>query len=360
MPQSRISPSFISSSFLFFLGITFVFASNAAGQEKSASLLYPSASLAAPFPSLTAFAKNEDVPLSGILPGEERDHPRAGDRITMLVTLSQESSTQQWIAIVNQDSLTNDEKALAPLPELVLYSSTGREMHFKNTRTALNVYFVGPFSVEGSVSAEKLRSQLHTPHRTLVSREQLNVGLDRYGRTALGMAERARNAGVNISDLYHIGTTSPLTEDQLNQGKKFIDLIHPTEEEERTVFSVSFALYAFLSSALKIPDFKEVVECVLEKPSLWSIVTKLGLHAFLKYDVSTVRTFDAGFLGVPKPAYAMPVQLFFNDELAVHATMVMTAARPPLQTCAGIVEVYAEHPTDPSKRLLIQLVAARK
>jgi len=316
--------------------------------------------MVAPVASLVDFARDNGIALSGIALGEKDAQPRLGNRITMLVTLSQGSSKEQWLAIVTQDALTAEEMQAKPLPEEALYTSTGREMRFKNTRTALSVQFVGPFAEKGGAAAEKLNAQLRGPHRALVCNEQLNFGMDRYGRTAMSLAGRCNAAGVKMRELYHIGDSHPLSKDQLEKGKRFVNLIQPTEDEERTIFSVSFALNAFLSAALDIDEFSDLVDCVLNKPSVWGVLSHFGVRRFLNYDVSTVHSVDASYLGVNMPAYRMPLRLRLNDEVALAAVITMTAATPPLQTCAGIIEVYAEHPVDPGKRLLIQLIAGRQ
>lgn len=125
------------------------------------------------------------------------------------------------------------------------------------------------------------------------------------------------------------------------------------------MFSVSFALNAFLSAALDIDEFSDVVDHVLNKPSVWGVISHLGVHRFLNYDVSSVSPVDASYLGISTQAYRMPLRLLLNNEVAMRAVITMTVATPPLQACAGIVEVYAEHPLDPGKRLLIQVIAGQ-
>jgi hypothetical protein len=107
-----------------------------------------------------------------------------------------------------------------------------------------------------------------TPHRTLVSREHLNFGLDRYAQTAINFTKRSLAAGFKINDLSFIGAPGPLNNNQLQKGEQFVNVIHPAEDEERIVFSVTFALNAFLSSALEIDDFSDLVDYALNRPSI--------------------------------------------------------------------------------------------
>ena len=176
----------------------------------------------------------------------------------------------------------------------------------------------------------------------------------------MDLSQRGAMAGVNMSSLYHLASPYRLSKDQLEKGKRFVKTVRPTEDEERTVFSVSAALNAFLSAALDLDRFSDVLDCVLDKPSFWEILSGFGVHRFVNYDVSTVRSMDASYLSITMPAYRMPIRLVLNGNTALQAVITMTEARPPLQACAGIIEVYAEHPTSPGKRLLIQLIAARR
>ena len=58
-------------------------------------------------------------------------------------------------------------------------------------------------------------------------------------------------------------------------------------------------------------------------------------------------------------AYEQPLQLDLNGKAALLAKIIMTAAQPPLQNCAGIVEIYAEHPVEHENKFINRLIAAR-
>ncbi len=188
----------------------------------------------------------------------------------------------------------------------------------------------------------------------------MNVGMDRRARTAFAFQERCSLAGANPNSLYHIGSQSPTCTDQLEKGKKFASIVHSTDEEERVVFSVAFALNVLMRVALDIDDFSNVVDQIAERPSVWSVISRMGVHQSLRYSAGDVRARDPSRMGLTLPAYEQPVRLELNGRPALRATILLKEPVPPLQLCAGIVEVYAEHPADPGKRLLIQLVASRR
>jgi hypothetical protein len=124
------------------------------GEEES-GLKIPK-TIVAPFASLVAFAKKRNIPISGIELADENSQAQKGDCITLLVTLYQGHISQQWIAIIKQDNLNEAELRLPSLAEEVIYTSSGRKLNFKNTRTALDVHFIGPFKKTGIVSTGNL------------------------------------------------------------------------------------------------------------------------------------------------------------------------------------------------------------
>ena len=158
---------------------------------------------------LAEFAKEHNIPISGIYLARDSSYPRKGDRVTLLITLFEGSESHQWLAIIKQDSLTEEERHLEPMSDDVIYTSTGRVLHFKNTRAVLNVYFIGPFTLNGSAEQDMLNSELKTPRRIFVSREYLSLGLDRYARTAIELTKRSISAGAKKEDLFYIGAPGP-------------------------------------------------------------------------------------------------------------------------------------------------------
>jgi hypothetical protein len=312
-----------------------------------------------PFRSLVDFAKKHHIPFSEIQLAPKFSIPHPGDTITFLIALFEGDDSEQWLSIIKQDSLTEDEKKLKPMPEDIIYTSTGRKLEFKNTRTALNVYFIGPFSETKDESDEHLTEQLNKPYRTFVSKEQLNLGLDNYGRTAIALTERSMKVNAAGDDLFYIGAPVPLSKEQLEKGQKYFDLIHPTESEERIRFSVTLALDAFLSAALKIKDFSNLLNKVLNRPTIWSVISNFGVDRGLMYNPADVKPFDINNIGINLPAYEQPIRIDLNGKPALNARIIMTEARPPWQACAGIVKIYAENPVDHDVKLVMQVIAAR-
>lgn len=314
-------------------------------------------SLIKPLPSLLEFSNKHDIALNYIKMGGTDSQPGKGDSITYLLTLYQGSSIQQWLAIFTQDLLTPDEARLEPLPEETIYASTGRVFKFKNTRTALIFILIGPFTGKKSESEKKYINQLRNPFRIFVSREKLNCGLDKYVKTAMALTKRCDAAGVRLSNLFHIGSSSPISESDLEKGQPYSE--YATDEEERLIFNVGFAFDTFYSAAMAVDELKQIVDKVIEKPSISSIISNgVRIRRFISFNPEEVHFFNANSLGIENQAYEQPLKLFLNHKIALKASIIMVGPRPPLQVCAGIVALYAEHPVEKGNRLLIQLFSA--
>jgi hypothetical protein len=156
--------------------------------------------------------------------------------------------------------------------------------------------------------------------------------------------------------VYFAGSNPPSPQ-AIEKGRLFSDAIHLTMEEEHEAFAVYFSLTTFFGAAMEITACREILEEVVDKPSVWSVVRHLGVRTDFHYFWADARTVEDGRSGVPNPAYFLPVQVFLNGKCGVKATLAVTAPRPPLTTCAGILAICAEHPVMPDRRLYIRVLA---
>lgn len=308
---------------------------------------------AAPMPSLVTFASSHGIPLTGIAVRAEGAVPQEGDQVVFLLALEEGGSTQQWLVRLETDALTKKEQALKPLRDDVIHTSTGLHLHYANTRTALRVELFGPFG-GGSTP----RPGAPERARSLVSREYLDLGIAQFCRSALQIAPRLEAAGV--TDFAYSGSTSIPTAAAVARGKQTAAALGLTPEEERLYFSVYFALRTFFEAAMQIPGNQHVLEQVIQKPSLWSVVSHFGVKTTFTYGWQDVQVAPEGTDAVQQPVYLLPVLLSLNDAPAVKANLAVSEPRPPLQTGAGILALCAEHPTATDRRLFIRMLSARR
>ena len=304
-------------------------------------------------PSLVAFASSQGIPLEGIAVAVEGAVPQKGDQVVVLLALEKGGTIEQWLVRVETDDLTKKEQTMKPWPDDVVHTSTGLHLHYPNSPTALRVELTGPFSA-GTTRQTGAPAQA----RSLVSREYLDLGIAQFCRSALQIVPRLNAA--TITDFHYSGSTSVPSAETVARGKKAADAIGLTAEEERLFFSVSFALQTFFSAAMAIPGNQHVLEQVIQKPSVWSVVRHFGVRTNLSFNWQDVQVAPEGKAAVQQPVYLLPVRLSLNNVLAVNANLAVSEPRPPLQASAGIVAICAEHPTAPDRRLFIRLLSARR
>jgi hypothetical protein len=304
-------------------------------------------------PSLVAFASSHGIPLEGIGVAAEGAVPQKGDQVVVLLALEQGGTMEQWLVRVETDDLTKKEQTMKPWPDDVIHTSTGLHLRYPNTPTALLVELTGPF---GAGSTREPVAPEHA--RSLVSREYLDLGIAQFCRSALQIVPRLEAAA--ITDFHYSGSTSIPSAETVARGRKAADAFGLTAEEERLFFSVYFALKTFFGAAMAIPGNQHVLEQVIEKPSVWSVVKHFGVRTNVSFSWQDVQVAPEGKAAVQQPVYLMPVRLSLNNVLAVKASLAVSEPRPPLQASAGILAICAEHPTAADRRLFIRMLSARR
>lgn len=308
-----------------------------------------------PFPAVTDYAAQHGLAVEGIEFAPDADTAQPGDQVVYLLELQQPDGQRQWL--VRLTAGRDDPKtSIHSIPADTIYTSTGLELRYTHTPAALDVEFIGPFATDTGAGA----SVAIRRGRAIVSAESLRLGLERYCESAPIIAGRQKAAGLENSGYYAVfgGSRRPKAE-AIESGRKAAAAFGLTPEEERLTFSVYFALRSFYQAASEIPACRDVLEQVLQKPSLWSIAGHLGLNATFKYGWQGVRILPTGRFPVSTPVYVLPVSLALNGQPALEAQLAVTSTRPPLRNCAGIVALVAGHPTDASKLVFMRLLSAR-
>ena len=317
---------------------------------------------AEPMPDVLACAAAEGIPLTGIdAPADAADaQARAGDTLTVLITLEEPGRTRQWLASLCVAELTEEERARpAPAP-LVMHSSTGAMHLFRGAPVALELVTHGPF--EQRTDGRNRAPGAARRARTLVNAEHLALGLDRPCRAALRLAEV--NRGRPESERGGIGlSTQPFPAEQVAAARATAEAAGVTVDDERAFAGLMPALAGFFSVAESTPGLREIMFEIVEKPSAWSLLKRGGrVEPFFSLNLEHVT--------VPPPradgreVYQLPVGLALNDRPALACTFEVTAPLPPLLTSAGIVTLTATPPVaegeTPPKRLVVQVAAARR
>jgi hypothetical protein len=305
-----------------------------------------------PFPAVTDYAARHGMPVEGLELGADGDGVRPGDEITYLLELQQAGGRRQWLVrlVAGREEPKKNAKSI---PDDMIYTSTGLELLYTHRPANLDVDFIGPFENVAGVSPKAA-----TRHgRAVVSAESLQQGLERYCESSLAIAARLKAAGIENPVYYGVGRR-PKPED-IETGRKAAASFGLTPDEERLAFSVYFALRSFYQAASEIPTCRDVLEQVIQKPSLWSIAGNLGLSTNFTYGWHAVQVLSPGQTPLPDPVYLLPVSLSLNGRPALHASLAVTKTQPPLRNCAGIVALVVEHPSDAGKLVFMRLLSAR-
>ncbi len=117
---------------------------------------------------------------------------------------------------------------------------------------------------------------------------------------------------------------------------------------------------------IRLPEFMQreksvngIVRTVVREPGLGSIIRHLGVSVSLGLDPATAEPI-APAPPWSGPTYRVPLEVQANDAKATDCTLTVTRADPPLGPCNGLVALEASRPGDPSRRLSVTLLAAKR
>ena len=104
------------------------------------------------------------------------------------------------------------------------------------------------------------------------------------------------------------------------------------------------------------PVLAEQLFAIADRPSLWSVVTSLGVTIELR----------GGELGPwrgatdDSTARVLPLDVHINGAPSLWADLLCGGSKPPFALCAGVLGAVARHATDPQRYCVLRLLAARR
>ena len=117
----------------------------------------------------------------------------------------------------------------------------------------------------------------------------------------------------------------------------------------------------FLLMLRENPVTRGILEEVIELPSLWSILRRFGVRAELSIDFFAARRIEPWrYPGSDRTLWGVPVTLLLNDEPALFACLLAGPAGAPDGASAGVFGVVGRSPSDPDRRVFVQLLASRR
>lgn len=119
---------------------------------------------------------------------------------------------------------------------------------------------------------------------------------------------------------------------------------------------------AFAETIEMTPGLRDILWEIAEKPSAWSIVRRGGrIDTMIDVRETPVRVDSGPWPSVTATGvFRMPLRLLLNGQPTLRCALMVTAPRPPLLTCAGIIGIEAGPPEGSTKHLSVRLVASRR
>jgi hypothetical protein len=262
-----------------------------------------------------------------------------GDSVLALATYSDGAKVfQQWlIELTLVDKNAKESKAAAEKTQ-TLYTNTGGHYEFRSSRSALALRTIGPFTKE-----TKLTDKIPVlKARSLVSTEYLGIGLNLTAEALIKIRSKAATANKE-KHRFSLDTSGVRFSDaRIEEGKRIAQLYEITPDNDRAFAASIPALMEFFNAVRRAPGLNSILFQILEKPSVWSLVTKGGLDVSLNLNMNGTQLVDK--IG-PDTLYKLPVTLVLNKQAALKTQLFVCTPRPPLRNSAGVFGIIAQHPS---------------
>lgn len=131
--------------------------------------------------------------------------------------------------------------------------------------------------------------------------------------------------------------------------------------EARRLAEAVVCAMALLDTVRGDPLLSPILWSVVEKPSIWSVISNLGVAVVVQPRFRQAREVAPPLSKMPHvKAWRVPIDLFVNEVPALVAELVVGASLPPFGVGGGILGAVARHPSDPEVEFEILLLAARR
>lgn len=305
----------------------------------------------APCAAAVASAQANKIPVNQIDPTLDGDALNQGDSITGLVTLHEKGARQtQWLVYMEVVTPGPKDDLDKPQKPMVLYTTGGNKFEFGSSPKMVTVRTLGPF-VESS-DKRKIKADDKTA-RFALDKGFLSLGLDRGAAAVMRLKMTKEHGNFGFAG-------EPFSDSEIAKGRKLAETAHITTDDERALCGSCPALLSYFNFAQHTPGLQDIFFKVVDMPSVWSMVRHVGVSANLKFETEQFRAADAFAWEASghAPVYYFPMQLDLNNQPALKLTLVVTAPKPPLLGCGGIVGMLAEKPGEKETYLTLRIISA--
>ena len=285
-------------------------------------------------PAVAETARTNHIPLSDFAPPSPATNAlRAGDAATVLGHLVLKKSEAQWLLRVEAAPGPTNPPAQKPAPYVV--KMFGTNLEFESRPVPANLRMLGPFTAAGT---KRFKPQDNRDQFSL-NESFLSLGLDRAAAITWRRIQ-ATNGTAGSSP----APAKP----------------NFTPEEQRAIAGAAPALMSYLDIVQHTEGLEDILFKLVELPSLWSIIKHRGVQAGIYFGESAAPA-DPADWGLPAstPVYYFPGMLRLNGQPALKITLIVTAPRPPLLVCGGVVGLLAEKIGDDETYLTLRVISAQ-
>jgi len=120
------------------------------------------------------------------------------------------------------------------------------------------------------------------------------------------------------------------------------------------------ALLAVMQAVQEEKLLADLLWEVVEPPSVLGVLLNAGVAAVVRADLASSKAGQLVLDGRTHEGERAPIAILVNGEPAMFAELVAVAPSSPFTMSGGILRISGQHPSRPSRRLEIQLVAARR
>ena len=270
-----------------------------------------------------------DFPAPGhVLRGFDYRHAEApwlvGDEVLFGLRLRKEESLQHWllrIRLVELEAVDDEGQPLSSVSWRL--RSNGRIV---NHRSRLCRAEVSIMDEEGNEMATS---------RPLLPRDFLSRGI--------------ASACQMMYSHTHRGDTGEVPTNFANKG------LDPKPVEQAMVCAIALMQVVQEDSVLS-PILWEVIE----KPSVWSVVTSMGISVVVSPKFYRVDEAPCPVPGLHEKTWRLPISLHVNEQNALNLDMFVTDSSSPFGLAGGVLGAVARHPTKASVDFSLLLLSARR
>lgn len=148
--------------------------------------------------------------------------------------------------------------------------------------------------------------------------------------------------------------------DRPERAGEVLEVDEATYADVMTVAEGVAACESFFALLRQNPVTRQILFEVIALPSLWSIVTHLGVAAGFAIDFFGASPLAPGRIApLGEEVWSVPMTIELNHQPALLVRLLAAPPRGPTITGAGVCGLVARHPRDPDRRVHVQLLACR-